>query len=123
MNETPPLTLCRLEELDDPGSRGFTVSDTEGRPCDIFLVRAGDVVRGYLNSCPHTGGPLDCVPDRFLDLQRSHLQCATHDARFRIGDGVCVAGPCAGDRLTPVPVALAEGRVVLLAPPPAEDSR
>jgi nitrite reductase/ring-hydroxylating ferredoxin subunit len=33
---------------------------------------------------------------------------------FRITDGYCVAGPCAGDRLTSVPVTVDAGEVVVL---------
>jgi nitrite reductase/ring-hydroxylating ferredoxin subunit len=82
---------------------------------DILVVRRGEHVYGYLNTCPHAGGPLDWVPDRFLDLAREYIQCATHGALFRIADGVCVYGPCAGDRLTPVPTVVEAGEVVLVA--------
>jgi nitrite reductase/ring-hydroxylating ferredoxin subunit len=84
-----------------------------GEMSDILVVRRGKNVYGYLNTCPHTGGPLDWVPDQFLDLTREYIQCATHGALFRIADGVCVYGPCAGDRLTPVPTAVEAGEVVL----------
>jgi nitrite reductase/ring-hydroxylating ferredoxin subunit len=80
---------------------------------DILVVRRGDHAYGYLNSCPHTGGPLDWEPDQFLDPAREYIQCATHGALFRIADGVCVYGPCAGDRLTPVATAVEAGEVVL----------
>ena len=100
--------LCRLDELADPGSRGFSVEGAE-----IFLVRRGRLVAAYVNSCPHTGGPLDWVPDQFLDLERRHILCATHGALFRLEDGHCLAGPCAGDRLTPVAVELVDGVVRL----------
>jgi nitrite reductase/ring-hydroxylating ferredoxin subunit len=106
--------LCRLNELEDPGSKGFTVNSAAGL-LDILVVRQGDRVYGYLNTCPHTGGSLDWVPDQFLDLDREYIQCATHAARFCIRDGVCVAGPCAGDRLMPVPMAVESGEVILLA--------
>ena len=36
---------------------------------------------------------------------------AAHGAVFRLGDGVCTAGPCAGERLTPWPVAVRSGWV------------
>ena len=103
--------LCRLEEIDDPGSMGVTLSTAAGLQ-DILVVRRGSQVYGYLNSCPHTGGPLDWVPGQFLDIDREHIQCATHDALFNIADGVCIAGPCSGDRLTVVPLAIEAGRIV-----------
>lgn len=104
--------LCRLEDIVDPGSKGVTVTSGD-TPQEVIVVRQGARVYGYLNNCPHTGGPLDWVPDRFLDLEREYIQCSTHDALFRIEDGVCVAGPCAGDRLTPVQLIVEAGEVIL----------
>ncbi len=104
------LRLCRLDEIADPGSRGFEV---EGR--SIFVIRRGASVTGYVNSCPHTGGPLDWVEGQFLDYAREHIVCATHGALFRIGNGHCIAGPCAGDRLTSARIALIGGVLHLLA--------
>lgn len=106
--------LCRLEELQDPGSRGVTI-EQGGRLHDVLVVRLGRQVFCYLNRCPHTGSPLDWLPDQFLSMDRQHIQCATHAALFRIEDGMCIAGPCSGDALLPVPVVLDGGRVILPA--------
>ena len=81
---------------------------------DIFLVHKAGQVFGYVNSCPHTGAPLDWIADRFLDLNGSFIQCATHDARFRIEDGRCVAGPCNGASLTSVQLEVIENEVFLI---------
>ena len=51
-----PVFLCRLDEMEDPGSKGFENIDGE-KP--FFLVRRGDEVFAYRNSCPHYGAPLD----------------------------------------------------------------
>ena len=84
-----------------------------GEILDILVVRRGTHVYGYHNNCPHTGGPLNWVPDQFFDLTGEYIQCATHGALFRIADGVCEYGPCDGDRLTPPPTAVEAGEVVL----------
>jgi nitrite reductase/ring-hydroxylating ferredoxin subunit len=104
--------LCRLDEIADPGSRGFSVV-IGGHVESIFLIRKGRAVFGYRNRCPHTGSPLDWMPDQFLNLGKDHIQCATHAALFRIDDGLCVAGPCLGDALTALPVAVDRGEIVL----------
>jgi nitrite reductase/ring-hydroxylating ferredoxin subunit len=124
MNDMPAsgTPVCRLEDIDDPGSKGVTVS-LSGRMQDIFIVRQGDRVFGYLNRCPHTGAPLDWTPDRFLDLDGEHIQCAMHAALFRIDDGRCIAGPCSGDRLTPVALKLEAGVVRLAVPATGECAR
>jgi nitrite reductase/ring-hydroxylating ferredoxin subunit len=116
-NTTTPTVICRLDELQDPDSRSMSVTH-DGQQRDIFIVRQGRQVFGYLNSCPHTGGPLDWVPGQFLNLDKDHIQCATHAALFRFSDGECVAGPCKGDHLRAVPVAVAAGEVILLAAVP-----
>lgn len=116
MNDTSSQgsLLCRLGELPDPGSRGVTV-EQGGRLHEVFVVRRGGQVFCYLNSCPHTGSPLDWMPDRFLSLDQRYIQCATHAALFRIEDGLCIAGPCSGDALTPLPVIVKGDRVMLVA--------
>jgi len=106
------LSLCRLEEIAEPGSRGFRLgSGSEVRA--IFVVRHGGRVVAYENVCPHVGSPLDWVPDRFLDIERQFILCATHGALFRIEDGLCIGGPCAGKALTPVRIRVTGGEVYL----------
>lgn len=107
------LALCGLDDIEDPGARGFAI-ERDGRLQDIFIVRRGEQVHGYVNKCPHTGGPLDWAPDQFIDSDQNLIQCATHDALFRIGDGFCVAGPCAGQSLTPVAIEVVK-RTIRLA--------
>jgi nitrite reductase/ring-hydroxylating ferredoxin subunit len=108
-------SLCRLDDIGDPGSKGI-VTELDGRKTEIFLVRKGDEVFAYRNRCPHTGSPLDWLPDQFLDLDKTYIQCATHAARFRIEDGKCVSGPCHGDSLQPLKVVIDHGEVVLIQP-------
>ncbi|MDV3238761.1 MAG: Rieske (2Fe-2S) protein [Gammaproteobacteria bacterium] len=113
MPDTAPLLrLCRFDELADPDSRGFAVQTAAG-PEDIFIVRRGAQVFAYVNHCPHTGSPLDWLPDQFLSLDRRLIQCAMHAALFRIEDGRCVAGPCAGRALTPVSVTVEGGWILV----------
>lgn len=122
MTRAAHFTVCRFDELADPGSKSMGVLLADG-PGEVFVVRRGERVYGYLNRCPHTGAPLDWVPDQFLNLEQDHIQCAMHDALFRIDDGVCVAGPCAGDRLTPVTTRIEHGEVVVRPGPDADAGR
>lgn len=93
--------LCALKDLSAHGSARF---DPEPQPGHhgLCVVRRGEQVYGYVNRCPHTGGPLDWQPGRFLTAEGDLIQCSTHGALFRVEDGYCVWGPCAGDALTPV---------------------
>ena len=109
---TPSTVVCKLNDLADPGCRGLELV-VAGRQYDAFIVRQGQQVYAYLNSCPHTGGPLDWVPHQFLDLDKAFIQCATHDALFQINNGLCISGPCQGQRLTPIPVFIEAGEITI----------
>lgn len=104
---------CRIDELADPGTRGIQARlSGEGEvPC--FVVRAGERVYAYRNRCPHTGAPLDWRPHQFLDASGELIQCTVHGALFARDTGHCLQGPCAGDALAPVPVALRDGWIHL----------
>ena len=104
--------LCPLDALADPGTKGFTVPGPDG-PRAIFVVRRLGHVFAYENACPHIGTPLDFLPDRFLTRDGRHLLCSTHGALFEIASGLCIHGPCRGQSLKAVPVAVRDGQVVL----------
>ena len=106
--------LCALEDVPDGGSAGFAVDCPDGSALGIMVVRQGDLVHLYENSCPHIGTPLDFTPGQFLDLEREYILCSTHGALFRINDGRCISGPCVGDELTSIKAAVEDGMVYAL---------
>ena len=105
-------SLCRLDEIEDGGSQRFT-TEIDGTPTLLLAVRKGDRVFVYVNSCPHVGAPLDFIAGKFLNAERTHIQCANHGALFEIEKGICVRGPCNGDALKPVQTVVDEGIVYL----------
>lgn len=105
----PGVRLCALSDLADPGSKGFRFRE-DTRLFAGFVLRQGDAVRGFVDSCPHAGWPLSGLPDRYLTRDDRHILCAGHGALFSL-DGRCVAGPCVGDRLTDWPVEIRDGEV------------
>lgn len=107
--------LCTLGELDLDGSRGFTVGAGDW-PLRGFVVRdARGAPRAYVNWCPHAGHGLNLRPHRFLAPGGELIVCCSHGALFERASGLCIAGPCAGRRLRPVPIEVV-GEFVLLAP-------
>ena len=104
--------LYALGDLEDPGTRGFEFGEGAERFA-LFVLRRGDAVTGWLNRCPHAGHPLDFPEHRFLTLDQSRLRCASHGAEFEIEGGACVAGPCIGRKLVPVPVHVAGGMIIV----------
>jgi nitrite reductase/ring-hydroxylating ferredoxin subunit len=100
--------LCTLDALADGACLEF---EWQGAPC--FLLRRGVEVVAYRNRCPHRGVTLNWQPHDFLTEAGDEIRCATHDARFRPDDGLCVAGPCNGKRLTSLPLLVRDGVVYL----------
>lgn len=105
--------VCRLTDLEEHGSRAFTVGGGDW-PLRGFVVRCGSEVRGFVNHCPHAGHPLNLRPHRFLTPDRAMILCSSHGALFEKDAGVCLAGPCAGERLRTVPLEVI-GDFVLIA--------
>jgi len=99
----PGVRLCALDDIPDPGAKGFFFRVGE-QIFMGFVVRRGGGVRGFLDRCPHTGTPLAAMPDRYLTREGDLIVCSTHGAMFRPGDGLCLAGPCEGRSLGPWPV-------------------
>jgi nitrite reductase/ring-hydroxylating ferredoxin subunit len=113
MKTTNGQRLCRLEVIEDGGSTDM-VAEINGERTGLILVRKGDKVYVYINVCPHIGAPLDFTPGKFLNLERTMIQCAMHGALFRIEDGHCIHGPCSGKHLTEVASEVRERDVWLL---------
>jgi nitrite reductase/ring-hydroxylating ferredoxin subunit len=102
--------LCTLNDVPDGGSNGFALDTDDGR-CGLMVIRRGNGIVCYTNSCPHIGTPLDIQPGKFLDRARAHILCTTHGALFNIDDGLCIAGPCVDDHLTPIATEVRDGAV------------
>jgi len=113
LNQMPGQTrLMTLADLPDGAVAGVeTVVD--GDPESLILHRDGDAVRAWLNICPHAGRRLDWSPGQFLKSGDGLLVCAAHGASFELAAGQCVAGPCRGESLRPVPVVLREDGIWL----------
>jgi nitrite reductase/ring-hydroxylating ferredoxin subunit len=106
--------VCRVSDLDEHGARAFTMG-TGNWPLRGFVVRVGDEIRGYVNHCPHAGHPLNLRPHTFLTPDGALILCSSHGAVFEKQTGYCVAGPCAGRSLRPVPLTVESGYVLLAA--------
>ena len=109
--KTPPrVALCAEADLADPGSRGFVLKIGEAY-FHGFVVRKDGQVAGYVDRCPHAGFPLAIELDRYLTPDGTLILCGWHGAVFQPLSGACVGGPCAGAKLTPWPVTVADGVV------------
>ena len=113
--------LCRLDEIEDPGTRGFEIDRGETQPLRLFVVRKDEVLAAYRNRCPHTGAPLEWLPNQFFDLDNSFIQCAIHGALFRPEDGYCLRGPCVGQSLESLALEVVDGVLAVVLPPDGVD--
>jgi len=112
----PPGTrLAALAEVPPDNGLERVVGSGPGA-VRVVLFRVADGVRAYRNECPHQRVPFDFGPGVFcvheVDGDR-HLLCPHHAALFRLDDGTCWDGPCVGERLQAVPVAVDAGTVIV----------
>jgi nitrite reductase/ring-hydroxylating ferredoxin subunit len=104
--------LLPLSAIDD-GAFAEAEADIGDGAESLVLHRDGDAVRAWRNVCPHAGRRLDWAPGKFLRSKDGLLVCAVHGASFETAAGLCVAGPCRGESLLPVPVVVRDGVVHL----------
>jgi nitrite reductase/ring-hydroxylating ferredoxin subunit len=111
-----PAPLALMAQIEDGGFLEVE-AQVEGDAESLILHRAGDVVRAWLNVCPHAGRRLDWAPGKFLRSREGQLVCAVHGATFELVQGECVAGPCRGASLRAVAVEIRDGAVWLQSQP------
>ena len=122
MNLDTLRAVCRFSELPNPGARAFTAG-SGAWPLKGLVVRRDARVYAYVNRCPHAGHPLNWQAHEFLSPDRKLLMCRSHGARFDIGTGLCVIGPCAGAYLQGIAVRIEHDYVMLEEDPDALAAR
>jgi nitrite reductase/ring-hydroxylating ferredoxin subunit len=92
-----------LSELRASGVRLVELPPSGKRPRQaIVVVDARGELRAYLNECRHLPVPLDGGTGEVLDYTGRYLLCGTHGALYELGGGLCLQGPCVGERLVPL---------------------
>lgn len=107
--------VCRVDQLVDGGlAVRFEITLAEPpRTLPGFAIAFDGAHYAYVNSCPHRGTELDWQPGEVFDESGLYLVCATHGASFEPTSGLCVGGPCHGDRLRPLAIKVVGNDVVL----------
>jgi nitrite reductase/ring-hydroxylating ferredoxin subunit len=104
---TPGTVLKALDAIPDPGG---APADYDAVP--ILIVRSGDIVRAWINVCPHQGRPL-CLPSgRTLVSEGRFIVCPFHGASFDLETGACAGGPAGKSALKPAPIRIENGQVI-----------
>ena len=106
------MRLLHLDDLPDGASRGF---DPQRIGQDTVLaVRRGRRLFAYADACPHHGTPMAWRKDAYLNAAGDRIVCAAHGAQFEVDTGLCVLGPCLGERLQALPMIVdAAGELLL----------
>lgn len=106
------IEICKSDELPEGGTVRFEIPRQGRWPLPCFAVRKKGNVAAFVNRCAHWPVTLDMETGDFWDYEHHYLQCRTHGALYDL-KGLCVAGPCTGESLVPLPVEERAGQVVL----------
>ena len=116
-----PIALCALADLQARSGKAFVLEQYQP-PLEIFVVEKNGALFAYYNQCPHTGVTLNWQADQFMDICGELIQCAMHGALFRIEDGYCVRGPCAGASLKSLALSVRNATLYVLPEEGAHES-
>jgi nitrite reductase/ring-hydroxylating ferredoxin subunit len=64
-----------------------------------FVLRWGEALYAFANSCPHWNVDLDFGTGEFYDVALDRIVCRSHGALFHPNTGYCEWGPCTGHSL------------------------
>ncbi len=107
--------ICQSSDLDNGGfGVRFDVERNDGEKAVGFVIRYRDEAHAYINRCAHIQVELDWQHGQFFDDDERFLICATHGAIYSPDSGVCVAGPCKGQRLEKLLTEEKDGEIFLL---------
>jgi nitrite reductase/ring-hydroxylating ferredoxin subunit len=104
--------LCRVDDLAHTGAKSVILGQGANR-LDVVIVERGGARFAYVNECPHQFIPLETFPDHFFTEDRRHLICSGHSAMFVPETGLCIEGPCEGDRLASLAIVERDGAIYL----------
>ena len=105
--------ILKFEELADLSAKGL-VAVVNGKQRNIFVIRKKEQVFAFLNWCPHNQVLIDQIPNKFLNADKSYIQCSKHGALFDIEGGLCIEGPCEGEYLKSLDTVIENGMIYLL---------
>lgn len=107
--------ICQAEALPPGATRKFTYQH-DGVWREGFAANVGGHLVAYENCCKHIPVPLDHDDNRFFTPDGRHFICSTHGAVYHPLNGHCLAGPCAGARLTKLHATEIKGEIWVKLP-------
>lgn len=113
MKADDKTVIIRSDALTDGGKGVRFALPVLGLNVTGFAVRYNGLAYAYVNQCAHVSVELDWEPGEFFTAQKDFLVCATHGACYRPDNGFCVAGPCKGRSLKPIPLIEQNGEIII----------
>ncbi len=96
------ILIGTVQEIQKSRSKKFMFKEnrieTEG-----FAIFYKGQFHAYVNRCKHVTLPLDFGDNDFFTDDHKFLLCKNHGALYEPATGECVAGPCIGAFLDPLP--------------------
>ena len=122
---TIAYAICETTDIPNRRGKAFSLlrvdEDKLERPWHIFVVRWDKKVFGYVNRCPHNGVNLDWETNQFLEPGSNRIVCGKHGSLFELTTGKCTDGPCMGQSLEPISLAVIDGDICVTGVTLAED--
>jgi nitrite reductase/ring-hydroxylating ferredoxin subunit len=109
------IALCPADALTEGASLAIPLPAL-GQDRNVLLFRRGATYHAYWDRCPHIGVSMLWIRKILMTPDGTHLRCASHDAFFRIADGLCVRGPCVDETLAIAPIRITDGQIWLDLP-------
>lgn len=122
---TPVYAICAAKDFPNRSGKAFSLlrvgEDERETPWHIFVVRWDKKVYGYVNRCPHNGVNLDWETNQFLEQGSNRIICGKHGSLFELETGKCIEGPCQGQSLERVSLAVMDGDICVTGVTLAEE--
>ncbi|MBN7795772.1 Rieske (2Fe-2S) protein [Parahaliea mediterranea] len=100
--------IGHIDDFEDDSSASIQVDYLS-----LLVVKKAGELFLYENRCPHADDTLDPMGGSVASADAMLVVCQRHGAEFLSHNGECVAGPCLGESLRPVPFTLANGDIYL----------
>ena len=105
--DAPVVLPAAAETLTESHALAFTLT-LDGVSRQAFVVSTSGALYAYVDSCRHQSLSLDLGGG--VVVEHGLIPCRHHGAMYRVEDGVCVSGPCAGASLTRLALEARDGR-------------
>ncbi|MBI3326033.1 MAG: Rieske 2Fe-2S domain-containing protein [Nitrospinae bacterium] len=110
------LAVAWADEISHGNSRKFILR-CGSKSIDGFVVNFKGHFYAYVNRCCHIPMALDWYENEFFTKDKRFILCPTHGAAYEPNTGLCIDGPCPGEYLETIPVAVKHGQIVVYCPP------